>query len=471
MKKQRGLPGLAGLCGALALCGAHAALAQTPTPVTPSDIDRTQFRASARAMGMGGTDLIQSGDASAAAYNPASIAAAGQYSESQSVVGRTSNIHVSKINDLSKGLKDIGNNINNNNGSLSNIRDSFQKVYNFATDAGANDSAVNGSPATLSASLAPAAGVSIANKTFAVGVVGFGTLAAKVQIQPVHIPVAGLSGPTGELFARYGVLGLTNIAVPFSVPLPVNVGTLGISPRYTQASFAAAGFLADETSLANGVDASTGAPNGNISGATYKEVHQSKFDVDLGFTSIPDPIYHIRGAIVVHNLLSPSYHLARVVNGTSLGVIPGGDFNFTMKPQIDLGGLGAYNGITYAAELHDVNNVNGGKIHSMWAWNTPSPAPSPSGPATTRAASSPASASAPPPSAWTWQLVPTRRSKSPSASPLADASPSQQKDPCLLFRGRAFFVAVATAPVTACGSGNCPGSQIECRSSGRSCCP
>ena len=32
-----------------------------------------------------------------------------------------------------------------------------------------------------------------------------------------------------------------------------------------------------------------------------------------------------------------------------------------MKPQIDLGGLGDYNGVTYAVELHDVNNVNGGK--------------------------------------------------------------------------------------------------------------
>ena len=105
----------------------------------------------------------------------------------------------------------------------------------------------------------------------------------------------------------------------------------------------------------------TGAPNGNIVGATYKEVHQQKFDVDLGFTSIPDPVYHVRGALVVRNLLSPTFHLPRVVNGSSLGVIPGGDFNFQMKPQIDLGGLTTMNKVTYAAELHNVNNVNGGK--------------------------------------------------------------------------------------------------------------
>jgi hypothetical protein len=356
MKKQRSsaaLAGLtlAGLTGALALCGA--AHAQAPAPVTPSDIDRTQFRASARAMGMGGTDLILFGDVGGAAFNPASVGTAGAYSETQTVVGRTSNVHVSKINDLSNGLKDLGDQFNHNNGSLAPVRDAFGKVYNFATNAGANDR--TGSPATLSASLAPLVGFSVKN----VGLVGYGSLAARVDLQPIAVPVAGLTGPTGRVYARYGVLGLTSVAVPFS--LPVAVGTVGISPRFTQASFAAAGFLADETDLSNGTDPATGAPNGNIVGATYKEVHQQKFDLDLGFTSIPDPVYHVRGAVVVHNLLSPTYHLPRVVNGNSLGVIPTGDFDFQMKPQIDIGGLSTLSNVTYAAELHNLGNVNGGK--------------------------------------------------------------------------------------------------------------
>ncbi len=357
MKNHKGLThrqelsAFAASAAALALCGA--AHAQAPAPVTPSDLDRTQFRASARAMGMGGTDLIVSGDVGAAAFNPASVGTAGAYSETQSAVGRTSNVHVSKINDLSNGLKDLGDQFNHNSGSLAPIRDSFQKVYNFATNAGANDR--TGSPATLSASLAPLAGFSVKN----VGLIGYGTLAAKVDLQPIAIPIVGLSGPTGRVYARYGALGLTNVAVPFS--LPVAFGTVGISPRFTQASFAAAGFLADETDTSNGTDPTTGAPNGNIVGATYKEVHQQKFDVDLGFTSIPDPVYHIRGAVVVRNLLSPTFHLPRVVNGTSLGVIPTGDFAFQMKPQIDLGGLTTLNQITYAAELHNLGSVNGGK--------------------------------------------------------------------------------------------------------------
>ena len=351
---QRGLPALAALTIAglaAALCGV--AQAQAPSPVTPSELDRTQFRASARAMGMGGTDLLLSGDVGGAAFNPASVGTSGAYSETQSVVGRTSNVHVAKINDLSNGLKKLGDQFNNSNGSLASVRDSFQKVYNFATNAGANDQA--GSPATLSASVAPLAGFSVKN----VGLVAYGTLAARVDLQPIAVPIAGLSGPTGKIYARYGALGLTNVAIPFS--LPVAVGTVGISPRFTQASFASAGFLVDETDTSNGTDPATGAPNGNIVGATYKEVHQQKFDVDLGFTSIPDPLYHIRGAIVVRNLLSPTFHLPRVVNGNSLGVIPAGDFNFQMKPQIDLGGLSTYNKITYAAELHNLGNVNGGK--------------------------------------------------------------------------------------------------------------
>jgi len=351
-KKQSGLPALAGLALAAATL-AGATHAQAPAPVTPSDLDRTQFRGSARAMGMGGTDLIMFGDVGGAAFNPASVGAAGAYSESQSAVGRTSNVHVAKINDLSNGLKHLGDQFNTNGGSLAPVRDSFQRVYNFATNAGANDK--TGSPATLSASVAPLVGFSVRN----VGVVGYGALVARVDLQAVAVPIAGLSGPTGRVFARYGALGLTNVSAPFSVP--VGVGTVGIAPRFTQASFASAGFLVDETDTGNGTDPLTGAPNGNIVGATYKEVHQQKFDLDLGFTSIPDPVYHVRGALVVRNLLSPTFRLPRVVNGNSLGVIPGGDFDFQMKPQIDVGGLTTLNKITYAAELHDLNNVNGGK--------------------------------------------------------------------------------------------------------------
>ena len=367
MKQQRSLYALAGLTGALILGVAPLALAQAPAPVTPTDLDRTQFRASARALGMGGTDLIMTGDAAAAAFNPASIGAAGNYSQTDTVVGRTSNVHVSKINDLSKGLKDLGNQFNNGNNSLAPVRDAFQKVYNFATDAGASDNAASPKQATLSASLAPAAGFSVKN----IGFVAFGTLAAKVDLQPIAVTVPGLTGPAGKVYASYGVLGLSNFAV--AVGLPVKIGTIGISPRITQASYASAGFLADETDTSNGFDTNVSptTPNGNISGATYKEVHQQKFDIDLGFTSIPDPIYHVQGAIVVHNLLSPTYHLPRVVNGNSLGVIPAGDFDFQMKPQVDVGALSTYQGITYAAELHNLGNVNGGKrsLHAGVEYN------------------------------------------------------------------------------------------------------
>ena len=81
-------------CAALlliALSAGNAAQAQTtpvPTPIGPSQLDRTQFRASARAMGMGGTDLLLLGDVSGAAFNPAAIAFAGPSSESNTISGR-----------------------------------------------------------------------------------------------------------------------------------------------------------------------------------------------------------------------------------------------------------------------------------------------------------------------------------------------------------------------------------------------
>ena len=354
MKKHKGLPAFAGLTGALALCGA--AHAQAPAPVTPADLDRTQFQASARAMGMGGTDLIVSGDVSGAAFNPASVGAAGAYSETQTAVGRTSNVHVAKINDLSHGLKDLGDQFNNADGSLAPVRDAFQKVYNFATSAGANDR--TGSPATLSASLAPLVGFSVKN----VGLVAYGTLAAQSGLAAHRRARRGSDRADRQGLRSLRRPGLDQCRRSLQ---PARRGRhRRHQPRASRRRrFAAAGFLADETDTGNGFDTAVSptTPNGNIVGATYKEVHQQKFDMDLGFTSIPDPVYHIQGAIVVHNLLSPTYHLPRIVNGTSLGVIPPGDFDFQMKPQIDLGGLSTYNHITYAAELHNLGNVNGGK--------------------------------------------------------------------------------------------------------------
>ena len=357
MKQQRGLrvTALLGTVGILSAFGASATWGQAPapiqgSPVQPSDMDRTQTQAGARALGMGGTDLIGN-DVSYAAYNPASIARSGTYSATVTTVGRTDNVHVDKINDLANGLKDLGNQLNSSDNSLTNVRDAFQKVYNFSTDAGASDTSLN--PATLSGNLAPLAGLSVKN----VGIVGYGSLTAKVELQPQAVTIAGVSTPSGRLSAGYGVLGITNIAVPFS--LPVKVGTVGISPRISQASYAGAGFLADETSTLYG--STGGVPNGSIAGATYKEVHEQKFDVDLGFTSIPDPIYHVQGAIVVHNLLSPTYHLPVVFNSGFGNTSTPSNFDFQMKPSFDLGILRQTKDLALAAELHDVNNVNGGK--------------------------------------------------------------------------------------------------------------
>ena len=288
---------------AAVLGAGQAASAQTapvPQPIGPDQLDRTQFRASARAQGMGGADLLLFGDVSGAAFNPAAIAFAGPSSETNTLSARTSNVHVGKINSLSSGLKDLGDQFNSSSSSLAGIRDAFRRIYSFASDAGAGQ---NGSPTSLTADAAPLAGINARN----FGVVGYGSLAAKVSLQAFNQAALGtnytnLGTPSGAETAAYGVLGLTNIAVPFSIKTAV--GAVGISPRYEQASYAGAGFMANETSTANGFD-SSGAPNGEIAGATYREVQQSKFDLDLGYISNPDPVYHLRGAVAVHNLLSP----------------------------------------------------------------------------------------------------------------------------------------------------------------------
>lgn len=310
--------------------------------VVPSDMDRTQMRPSARALGMGGTDLIITDDASGAAFNPASISQAGRGSIAADVQARTSNLNVSKVNKVVNDLKDFRDQANNNNinNTVSAVQNSFNELYDFAQGAGANTA--NGAPARINATLAPLLGFSVgAPGGVSGGLLYYGGAQADVRL-------LAQSFPTGRLLQiDGGALVLQNIAVP--IALPTTSGTVGISLKSVQANYTGISAVADERTNA-------------VSSTVFGESNQRKFDVDLGYTSAPAAVTGIRYAAVVHNLLSPSFHLQSPTGPN--GSPASRDFSFSMKPQIDAGLLApipGYKGLQVAAEVHNLNGVNGGK--------------------------------------------------------------------------------------------------------------
>ncbi len=309
--------------------------------VVPSDMDRTEMRPSARALGMGGTDLIITDDASGAAFNPASISQAGRGSIAADAQARTSNLNVSKVNKIVNDLKAFRDQANSNtNNTVSAVQNSFNELYDFAQGAGANTT--NGAPARINATLAPLLGFSVG----APGGVSGGLLYYGGAQADVHLTAQSFS--TGRLLQiDGGALVLQNIAVP--IALPTTSGTVGISLKSVQANYTGISAVADERTNA-------------VSSTVFGEANQRKFDIDLGYTSAPMAETGLRYAAVVHNVLSPSFHLQSPTGPN--GSPASRDFSFSLKPQIDLGLLApipGYKGLQVAAEVHNLNGGNGGK--------------------------------------------------------------------------------------------------------------
>ncbi|BDI32479.1 hypothetical protein CCAX7_45300 [Capsulimonas corticalis] len=335
--------------GAVSLFGAaHAVYAQ----VLPGDIDRSQFRASAHALGMGGSDLLLNDGIDSAAANPAAIGDSGKFSFGLSAEARTDNVKWSDINDVVDNVTKVRDQIDNTTGGISTGQvtaayDAFDSIYNFAIKAGAQP---NGGPATLKAVGAPSLGFSFGK----FGVIAYGGVAVNLKLSagtgtgpglglgliPTGVvrPSAVQIGDKRKVSVDGGLLAMSTVAVPIAVPIAV--GVIGVSPKFVRADYGALSYTAD-------------ASNNLISGTNYNSVSDQKLDVDLGFQS--KSFLGVRYAAVVRNLLQPKFNLKRRVGGHDQA----GDFNFTNSTEFDLGAMYTKENASYVVEEHNLSGANG----------------------------------------------------------------------------------------------------------------
>jgi hypothetical protein len=313
--------------------------------VTPSRIDRTIFRANARAVGMGGTYLLVIDDASAGAFNPALLANAGRYSISIQGGARSENIPVDTINRITDSLDDFRDAIGSGSANLDNLRAELNRLYEAAVDAGARIGEARGG--TIAAELDPLVAFSYRN----VGALVYGGISVNVAAS-----IGEGTGPNADkrtLAIGAGVLDLAIIEVPYAFRL--KPGYMGVGLKSIRGSYA--GYII-------GADAS----NNSLTGVRLNRQDSRKFDMDLGFISDPIPIKGlpgpgIRAAGVIRHLFAPTFSVP-LESTTVIGPDPGlpSNADFRLNPQIDLGAMAPYKRLLGVLELHNLSATNAGEL-------------------------------------------------------------------------------------------------------------
>ncbi|MBV9850936.1 MAG: hypothetical protein JO250_14790 [Armatimonadetes bacterium] len=350
---------VAGLGGLAMLGGVRPGHAQ----VVPGDIDKTNIRPSAHALGLGGSYLLLGDDSYGVIFNPAAAAQARQAAGlGLAAEGQTSNINigdVTKLVDRLKTLRDQINNNPNNPNNLQGAQGAFNDVYNFATAAGASGA----SPARLTGSVSAGIGGSGGGLLSVIHLHGlsFGAVAYGGVSADARITAQTLGDGSRNITINGGAVGLTSIGIPVAYLLPNNAGTVGLTPKIVRADYAGFNDNATENATQTG---------GSITGAAFGEVNSQQFDLDAGYISptltvspAPGaPPVAVQGALVVRHILSPSFSLAKNINNASAGFqdTAPANFNFSLHPEVDLGaGASAY-GARLVGEVHNIGGENGG---------------------------------------------------------------------------------------------------------------
>ena len=340
------------LCAAIGLLAIGNASAQ----VVPYKLDKTRLIPNARAQGMGSIYLTMLNDATAAIFNPALLADAGNVSFSLQMSSRNNVPYwdaLRYIDDLNKVTDQIKNDPANVN--WDSVIDHLDNLYDFAQQAVGN--IIDGKPIYGKLSVAPAVGLSYKN----VGIVSYGGVAGVAQL------ISGNgTGPYNDkrtLSADGGFLDLLTIAVPYSFRL--GDGYMGVSAKYIRADYTGVSFIAD-------------ASNRVLTGRAYNHERDAHPDIDLGYRtdlmpvsgSVPVEKLSWQMGGTIRYLLSPTFTLPATIRKESdLGgeAPPPADFSYRLYPAIDLGGnIGGRigNRIPWrtAIELHNMTGVNGGSL-------------------------------------------------------------------------------------------------------------
>ncbi|MEZ8216538.1 plasmid transfer operon, TraF, protein [Candidatus Fervidibacteria bacterium JGI MDM2 SSWTFF-3-K9] len=338
-------------CGLVALM--VAVTAGFGQQVGPKFLERSFQRPGARALGMGGAYLLATDDATAVAWNPASLVNVKRFTLPVEVSGRA-NFNVQDVRDLGDALEDIRDEIGPSP-NLLKLVGALKDVRNWALKNGAVS---GGTPTTLTGSLAPVAGLTFG----AYGITISSGLYSKVQIfvdQPSDPdPNDGINASQYPLniYSRGGAVAISSLGLAHARKFPAGL-SLGLAIRGVRADFI--GYAA--SAGVNDLDAPT---EGDALGYAFDEVHKTKFTLDIGAIWEPPvqpPMLKVRYAAVVRNLVPAKFNLpARDLAGNP---IAGFDFSFRLNPEIDLGVLAEWKGRTNLVfELHNVTSSNGGDM-------------------------------------------------------------------------------------------------------------
>lgn len=321
--------------------------------VGPKFLNRSFQRPGARALGMGGAYLLAADDATAIAWNPAALVNVKRLTLPVEISVRT-NFDVQDVKDLVDALKDIRDQIGPNP-TLQTLASAIKEVRAFALKNGA---VKGGAPTTLTASLAPVAGLTFGSYGLTLSSGAFTQV--QVYVDQTNDPDPGdnipLSGQSSNVYTIGGAVSVSSLGLAHSKRFPAGL-TIGISVRGVRADFQ--GYAASA-----GVDDLNNPTDGDANGFAFARVHKNKFTFDIGALWEPPvqpPMVKVRYAAVVRNLLPTKFNLpAKDLNGNP---IPGFDFSFRLNPEIDLGVLAEWKGRTIGVfELHNLTSSNGGDM-------------------------------------------------------------------------------------------------------------
>lgn len=338
------------------LTAASAARAQ----VFPGDLNKTRQVPDSRSQAMGGVRLTLLDDVAGAIFNPALIADAGKWSFSTQGSARN-NIPYWDALDFLNDLKKTAGQIRDDPSSVDwdAVGQRLNNLYGHAQEIAGD--IVAGKAIQGGISVSPTLGFSYKN----VGIVAYGGIAGVAALTP-----GTGTGPNEDkrtLDASGGFIRLNTILVPYAFRIPH--GHLGVSAKYVRAGYTGVSFIAD-------------ASTRTLTGRSFQDVVDAKPDIDVGYRTDPLPIpgnseMTWQGAAAIRYLLSPHFDLPAQVNrqSTSGGQSadsrqeepPLRDFDFGLRPSIDLGGniAGKISHRTpwrAALEVQNLTATNGGDM-------------------------------------------------------------------------------------------------------------
>lgn len=322
-------------------------------PVVPGQMDRSFRGSGARALGMGGTYVMNTEDTTAAFNNPAALASMRKWSSAPlNLVGRARNFNVARVQNLYDDIKTIVDQVDSPQTAaqqIALINSSFNRLQGFISS--------NGTPMVVS--LTPATSMGFRN--FALGVSS--QLSANLNL--VNNSAAAGAPLLPNVVARGGLLATSSVALGYGQKLKDARHSVGVALKMVRADYVGVGSSATTNPAAADP----------ITGTLFNRVNATKPDLDLAWSYLAQEMKgalpEVRAAAVMRNVLGAKFSLPQTTS--SAGGIPAGTmpFSFRLNQELDLAGAASWSRVLAALEVHNATRSNGGKmtLHVGGEWS------------------------------------------------------------------------------------------------------